>query len=99
MQWISGKKRLPEIDNDSDFPEQYTVRFKGDDPRSGWVEAAIMTAEEMHNEKYDNYWEWYDPEKEETESPAPIPVEFQKRVDKWMGSCFGDEISKDKTER
>ena len=72
--WVSGRRRLPSDDSHEDFPRQYTVRFKGDDPRSGWVDTAIMTAKELHEETYDDYWEWYD------DSESPIPASIEERA-------------------
>lgn len=57
--WINGRKRLPEIDYD-DFPQEYVVRIKGDDPRSGWIYCGMMTAEKMREVNEDGYWEWLD---------------------------------------
>lgn len=72
MRWRSGKD-LPPID-DSDFPIKYVCRFKGDDPRSGWVDVAIMTAAEMKEENYDEYWEWLD--ESLSSSPAEDKVAY-----------------------
>jgi hypothetical protein len=59
MKWINGNRsELPEIDYD-DFPKQYLVRVKGDDPRSGWVWCGYLTAEKMREVKED-YWEYLD---------------------------------------
>lgn len=73
MRWRSGKD-LPPID-DSDFPRKYVCRFKGDDPRSGWVDVSIMTAAEMREENYDDYWEWLD-EQSLSSSPAEDKVQI-----------------------
>jgi hypothetical protein len=48
MRWIPIKKEtLPPIDDGEDYPKKYLVRGKGDDPRSGWVDACFRTAEQM----------------------------------------------------
>lgn len=57
--WVSGRRFLPKDDSDEDYPRQYTVRFKGDDPRTGWIDAEICTAQQMKEIDNDDYWEWY----------------------------------------
>lgn len=61
MKWIPGHKTelLPPIDN-ADYPKQYVVRIKGDDPHSGWIYIGHETAEEMRDINEDGYWEWLD---------------------------------------
>jgi hypothetical protein len=58
--WVNGNKKelWPGIDN-SDSPEQYLIRVKGDDPRSGWVHTEYCPASEFIYIKED-YWEWLD---------------------------------------
>lgn len=65
--WICGYMHKPSDDDGEDFPRQYVVRFKGDDPRSGWVDIALMSSKEIRECEYPDYWEWLD------ESPS-LPV-------------------------
>lgn len=69
MKWMPGYKTesLPPIDN-ADYPKQYVVRVKGDDPHSGWIYIGHETAEEMRDINEDGYWEWLD------ESPSDVSV-------------------------
>ena len=62
--WVNGNKRLPSISNE-DFPKEYLIRVKGDDPRSGWVHTEYITAESMRDIKED-WWEWLE------ETPSSI---------------------------
>jgi hypothetical protein len=47
---VTKPEDCPPDDSDDDFPKEYIVRGKGDDPRSGWVAVKYLTAGEM--------WEW-----------------------------------------
>lgn len=60
--WVNGDERIPGIDF-QDYPREYLVRVKGDDPRSGWVDVSYMTAEEMKDLQED-FWQWLDPAEE-----------------------------------
>jgi hypothetical protein len=72
MKWINGnRENLPSVDN-SDFPKKYVVRFKGDDPRSGWVDISLMTAEEMTDIVYPDRWEYLDESESSSYSPQAL---------------------------
>lgn len=65
MKWIPGYKKdiLPPDDSHEDFQKLYVCRFKGDDPRSGWVDIKLYAAYVMREMNYDDYWEWLDESK------------------------------------
>jgi hypothetical protein len=46
--WVPiTKETLPPDDSGEDYPKEYLIRCKGDDPRSGWVVVCYRTAEQM----------------------------------------------------
>lgn len=62
MKWIPcTSTERPADDSWSHDPMVYVVRFKGDDPRSGWVDVKLLTAEQIQNINYPDYWEWLRP--------------------------------------
>lgn len=67
MKWIPGYKTelLPPDDRYEDFQKVYVCRFKGDDPRSGWVDIKLYSAYVMREIHYSDYWEWLDENEQE----------------------------------
>lgn len=84
MKWIHpmDKADYPEIDGD-DFPKEYIVRFKGDDPRSGWVDIQYMTAEQIREINYPDRWEYL----VESESPS-TPSGEAEGTDALLQDCI-----------
>lgn len=80
MKWIPGKQEnlLPPIDN-ADYPKQYVVRIKGDDPHSGWIYIKHETAEQMRDINEDGYWEWLD--ESPTTADASVLLEALQDID------------------
>lgn len=60
MKWVNCFDRMPEIDNDSDYPEHFIVRCKIDGGK-GFDDEFLVTAEEMRETiKGFDYCEWLD---------------------------------------
>lgn len=92
MQWISGHKKelLPPDDSNEDFQKLYVCRFKGDDPRSGWVDIKLYAAYVMREIDYSDYWEWLD------ESDPLLSTQQGERMFTLddMRECFLDAVGK-----
>jgi hypothetical protein len=79
--WVSIAKRLPPDDSNEDFPKQYSVRIKGDDPRSGWVGGYIMTAQQIKDDLvYAEYSEWLEPLHQVDEDKDKEIADLKERI-------------------